>query len=201
MIVLHYCINTIDLNYEVSFMIVKNYNPEKIKKDFELLKENLESNNAYALKCFKLHLFWKIPLLLICVAIAVLHIIWSVNNTGFWIVLAAIILTFVACVVVLISILCLMDGPEYEYITNEMTFAMKFWSIYHAANILSIEQDDECNRLIVITYENEHHYVREKNLVINDIVLSTEASEVYLDVENGYIVKPYNPGEKPVIKN
>ena len=179
-------------------MIVKNYNPEKIKKDFELLKENIESNNAYALKCFKLHLFWKIPLLLMCVAIAVLHIIWSVNNTGFWIVLAAIILTFIAIMVVLISILSWIDGPEYEYITNEMTFAMKFWSVYHVANILSVERDSDNNKLIVITYENEHHYVREKILVINDVVLSTEASEIYLDVENGYIVKPYNPGEKPI---
>ena len=32
---------------------------------------------------------------------------------------------------------------------------MKFWSIYHVANILSVERDSDNNKLIVITYENE----------------------------------------------
>ena len=187
-------------------MNIMNYHPDVIESEFYKLKTDLESKNNKNKRKFN-----KIATLLgiacvILLAIAILVPIFLLKdalttNAN----IAGIVLTVVFAVAfaatLMIFIGCLVNGPDVSSFSYNETFAMQFWRLYTSANVLNIKQDDETKNCIIVTYENEHHFVRTKTMVTSGILMSTEIEEPILDVGRGYIVVPYQVEEKPKIIN
>ena len=98
-------------------------------------------------------------------------------------------LTFIAIVVGIYK--CIIATPEELSLREEQTFAMRFWQLCKDKQILSVEIENEKTNLIKIVYEDADHIVKDTLILPHGMHLSTQATEMYLDVESGYIIKPY----------
>ena len=182
-------------------MNVLNYHPEVIEKEFEELKSNVENKNAIAKKKFKTKTLFLFFICIITLAIAIVFVSQCGTDDAKGIVMIVLsVISFASfCVACIFCVGILIDGPEVRSLSYQLTFAMEFHNLYSQANVLSIELDKETRNCVIVSYENEHHFVRKKTLMARDIIMSTEVNEVILDVGRGFILQPYTPCQKPKI--
>lgn len=183
-------------------MRIINYNPTKIEKEFEELKAKAEKYNKRAAISFKMRAAWvtSFVIMLLIASVASIVAITMHSEPHILLIMLAVILSVGMIGFLLYLISWLIDGQDKMSVTREMSFAMQFWNLYHQGIVLEIEKDEDIPYGIVLTYENEHHYVRTETLIVKDIILSTEVKELTLDVDNGYLLKPYTPKKKPVVE-
>ena len=186
---------------EIGMRII-NYNPEKIEKEFEELKARAEKYNKRAAKSFKLRAAWvsSIVVALLIASIVSIVAVTMKSEPQILLIMLSIVLSVTMIGFLLYLISWIIDGQNKMSLTHEMSFAMKFWDLYHQGCVLEIEKDSDIPYGIVLIYENEHHYVRHKILIVKDIIISTEVKELTLDVDKGYLLKPYTPKNKPVVE-
>lgn len=183
-------------------MRIINYNPKKIEKEFEELKARAEKYNKRAAKSFKLRAAWvtSFVIMLLIASVASIVAITMHSEPQILLIMLAVILIVGMVGFLLYLISWLVDGQDKMSINNNMSFAMQFWNLYHQDIVLEIEKDPDIPHGIVVTYENEHHFVRTEILIVKEIILSTEVTELTLDVDKGYLLKPYTPKNKPVVE-
>ena len=183
-------------------MRIINYNPTKIEKEFEELKVKSEKYNKRAANAFKLRTAWvsSIVVTLLIASIVSIVALTMKSEPHILLIMLSIVLSVTMIGFLLYLISWIIDGQNKMSLTHEMSFAMKFWNLYHQGCVLEIEKDPDIPYGIVLTYENEHHYVRHEILIVKEIIMSTEVKELTLDVEKGYILKPYTPKNKPIVE-
>lgn len=183
-------------------MRIINYNPEKIEKDFAQLKEKTEKYNKRSALAFKLRTTWvsSIVIALLIASVASIIALTMKSEPHVLLIMLSIVLTVGMVGFLLYLISYIIDGQNKMSLTHEMSFAMKFWSLYHQGCVLEIEKDPDIPYGIVLTYENEHHYVRHEILIVKEIIMSTEVKELTLDVDSGCLLKPYIPKQKPIVE-
>lgn len=183
-------------------MRIINYNPEKIEKEFMQLKETTEKHNKRSATVFKLRTAWVssiVVALLIASIVSIVALTIKAEPHVLLIMLSIILsVAMTGCLLYLIS--WIIDGQNKMSLSHEMSFAMKFWNLYHQGCVLEIEKDPDIPYGIVLIYENEKHYVRHEILLVKEIVMSTEVKELTLDVDSGYLLKPYISKQKLVVE-
>lgn len=183
-------------------MRIINYNPTKVEKEFEELKAQTTQYNKRAATLFKIRATWvaSFVVLLLIASIASIVTLVIKNEPHVLLIMLAVVLTVSMVGFLLYLISWLVDGQDKISISHNMSFAMQFWNLYHQGVVLEIDLDPNIVHGIVLTYENEHHFIRTETLIVKEIVFSTEVTELTLDVENGYLIKPYSPKKKPVVE-
>ena len=183
-------------------MRIINYNPEKIEKEFMQLKETTEKHNKRSATAFKLRTAWvsSIVVALLIASIVSIVALTMKSEPHVLLIMLSIVLSVAMIGFLLYLISWIIDGQNKMSLTHEMSFAMKFWNLYHQGCVLEIEKDPDIPYGIVLTYENEHHYVRHEILIVKEIIMSTEVKELTLDVDSGCLLKPYIPKQKPVVE-
>ena len=183
-------------------MRIINYNPEKIEKEFMQLKETTEKHNKRSAAAFKLRTAWvsSIVVALLIASIVSIIALTMKSEPHVLLIMLSIVLSVAMIGFLLYLISWIIDGQNKMSLTHEMSFAMKFWNLYHQGCVLEIEKDPDIPYGIVLTYENEHHYVRHEILIVKEIIMSTEVKELTLDVNSGCLLKPYIPKQKPVVE-
>ena len=186
---------------EIGMRII-NYNPTKIEKEFEELKVKSEKYNKRAANAFKLRTAWvsSIVVALLIASIVSIVALTMKSEPHVLLIMLSIVLSVAMIGFLLYLISWIIDGQNKMSLTHEMSFAMKFWNLYHQGCVLEIEKDPDISYGIVLTYENEHHYVRHEILIVKEIIMSTEVKELTLDVDSGCLLKPYIPKQKPVVE-
>lgn len=183
-------------------MKVINYNPEQIKKDFKLLKNEIDDYNEIEERIHKKHILWIVIATLFFAMISTLFIILTCTKTLSMIlgVVLSVIFVGITCVLIFNLIVGVDCGADIKHISKEMTFAMKFWKTCDTFNLLKIECSEDNLMLIEIHKEDKNHFVKKETICAHKVVNSTDVTEITLDVAQGYVLVPYKAQEKPVFE-
>lgn len=176
-------------------MIIKNYEPERIKQELNALKEQIYQKNKKTEKRFKLKSYFLVPINAILFICALLALLWTFRNPTTWQIIILVISGCIAIATLVFSVIWWIEGPEYESINQHITFEMEFYNLHDKTHVLNIHQSSKNQNIIIIEYENDLKFVHKRRLIANSVI-STETNEIYLDVKNGYIVTPYKTNKK-----
>ena len=126
-------------------MRIINYNPTKIEKEFEELKAKAEKYNKRAAISFKMRAAWvtSFVIMLLIASVASIVAITMHSEPHILLIMLAIILSVGMIGFLLYLISWLIDGQDKMSVTHEMSFAMKFWNLYHQGIVLEIEKHED----------------------------------------------------------
>jgi hypothetical protein len=97
-------------------MIIKNYEPERIKQELNALKEQIYQKNKKTEKRFKLKSYFLVPINTILFICALLALLWTLRTPTTWLIIVLVISGCIAIATLVFSVIWWIEGPEYESI-------------------------------------------------------------------------------------